>query len=85
MTTSTRYCPSCLAGDGSAIQQRHSGPWQLAWRLAANFACLEHRFLPAHHLSRLRAAGPEDPRQLTRSDGGAARRSPSPRPVPQRQ
>ncbi|MEV4874232.1 TniQ family protein [Streptomyces syringium] len=43
LTTSTRYCPSCLAGDGSAIQQRHGGPWKLAWRMAANFACLEHR------------------------------------------
>ncbi|MCG7526923.1 TniQ family protein [Streptomyces sp. OfavH-34-F] len=43
LTTSTRYCPSCLAGDSSAIQQRHGGPWQLAWRMAANFACLEHR------------------------------------------
>ncbi len=43
LTTSTRYCPSCLAGDGSAIQQRHGGSWKLAWRMAANFACLEHR------------------------------------------
>ncbi|MCZ0984386.1 TniQ family protein [Streptomyces diastatochromogenes] len=43
LTTSTRYCPSCLAGDSSAIQQRHGGPWKLAWRMAANFACLEHR------------------------------------------
>ncbi|MGW0294156.1 TniQ family protein [Streptomyces tuirus] len=43
LTTSTRYCPSCLAGDGSAIQQRHGGPWKLAWRMAANFACMEHR------------------------------------------
>ncbi|MYT19820.1 hypothetical protein GTW69_05870 [Streptomyces sp. SID7760] len=43
LTTSTRYCPSCLAGDGSAIHQRHGGPWKLAWRLAATFACTEHR------------------------------------------
>lgn len=43
LTTSTRYCPSCLAGDGSVIHQRHGGPWKLAWRMAANFACLEHR------------------------------------------
>ncbi|WP_434600060.1 TniQ family protein [Streptomyces sp. A5-4] len=43
LTTSTRYCPACLAGNGSAIQQRHGGPWKLAWRMAANFACLEHR------------------------------------------
>ncbi|CAM5649229.1 TniQ family protein [Streptomyces griseomycini] len=43
LTTSTRYCPSCLSGDGSAIQQRHGGPWKPAWRMAADFACLEHR------------------------------------------
>lgn len=43
LTTSTRYCPSCLAGDGSVIQQRHGGPWKTEWRMAANFACLEHR------------------------------------------
>ncbi|WP_411138439.1 TniQ family protein [Streptomyces sp. C10] len=43
LTTSTRYCPSCLAGNGSAIQQRHGGPWKTEWRMAANFACLQHR------------------------------------------
>ncbi|MFD5728454.1 TniQ family protein [Streptomyces sp. NPDC058368] len=42
LTTSTRYCPECLAGDGSPIQQRHGGPWQSQWRMATNFACLEH-------------------------------------------
>lgn len=25
----SRYCPDCLAGDGSAIQQRHGGGWNL--------------------------------------------------------
>ncbi|MFI5987785.1 TniQ family protein, partial [Streptomyces sp. NPDC051555] len=28
LSTFTRYCPQCLAGDGSAIQQRHGGPWK---------------------------------------------------------
>lgn len=43
LTTSTRYCPSCLAGDGSEIQQRHGGPWKTEWRLAMNFACPRHQ------------------------------------------
>ncbi|MEI7033599.1 TniQ family protein [Streptomyces pratensis] len=42
LTTSTRYCPECLAGDGSPIQQRHGGPWQSQWRMATTFACLKH-------------------------------------------
>ncbi|WP_439678215.1 TniQ family protein [Embleya sp. MST-111070] len=42
-TNFTRYCPRCLAGDGSAIQQRHGGPWKIRWRLPVVFACPEHR------------------------------------------
>ncbi|MFG2845364.1 TniQ family protein [Kitasatospora sp. NPDC048296] len=38
----SRYCPECLAGDGSRIQQLHGGPWKLSWRLPVIFACLEH-------------------------------------------
>src|SRR5579864_5504792 len=30
---STRYCPQCLAGDGSAIQNNLGGPWRKSWRL----------------------------------------------------
>jgi len=40
---STRYCPLCLAGDGSEIQRRHGGAWKTQWRLGAVFVCLEHR------------------------------------------
>lgn len=29
----TRYCPRCLAGDGSTIQNRHGGPWKRQWHL----------------------------------------------------
>ena len=36
------YCPRCLAGDRSPIQERHGGAWQWRWRLATSFACLEH-------------------------------------------
>ncbi|GGZ58027.1 hypothetical protein GCM10010387_59870 [Streptomyces inusitatus] len=45
---STRYCPHCLAGDGSEIQQRHGGPWQRLWRLPVVFACLKHRCFLRH-------------------------------------
>lgn len=38
----TRYCPSCLAGDGSTIQNRHGGPWKRQWHLPIVFACLDH-------------------------------------------
>ncbi|MFD5082547.1 TniQ family protein [Kitasatospora sp. NPDC058406] len=41
----SRYCPRCLAGDGSAIQAEHGGPWKRQWRLGITFACLEHGVL----------------------------------------
>ncbi|MFD0502478.1 TniQ family protein [Streptomyces chiangmaiensis] len=41
-TKFTRYCPHCLAGNGSAIQQRHGGPWKIRWLLPISFLCLEH-------------------------------------------
>lgn len=43
LAPATRYCPECLAGDGSAIQQTLGGPWLRAWHLPVIFAC------PAHH------------------------------------
>ncbi|MGA5704554.1 TniQ family protein [Peterkaempfera bronchialis] len=44
--TTARYCPPCLAGDGSPAQARHGGSWQRAWRLPVFYACLRHqRFL----------------------------------------
>jgi hypothetical protein len=46
---STRYCPGCLAGDGSLIQRRHGGAWSKLWRLPVVFACPLHRRL-LHHL-----------------------------------
>ena len=42
-TAATRYCPQCLAGDGSPIQDQYGGPWRKTWRLPVVFAC------PAHH------------------------------------
>ena len=44
----TRYCPDCLAGDGSLIQQRHGGAWSKMWRLPVVFACPTHRRLLRH-------------------------------------
>ena len=47
-TTFSRYCPQCLAGDGSAIQDAHGGAWKRSWRLPVVFACEAHSRLLAH-------------------------------------
>lgn len=44
----SRYCPECLAGDGSTIQQRYGGAWNLLWRLPVVFACPTHQRLLEH-------------------------------------
>jgi TniQ len=44
----TRYCPDCLAGDGSAVQQSFGGPWLKAWHLPVVFACPAHQRLLEH-------------------------------------
>ncbi|GGV90217.1 TniQ family protein [Streptomyces sp. NBC_00012] len=41
----TRYCPDCLTGDGSPIQNQLGGPWKRHWRLPTVFACPHHRAL----------------------------------------
>ena len=38
-----RFCPGCLAGDGSPIQQQYGGPWKKTWQLPVAFACPVHR------------------------------------------
>src|SRR5260370_10299107 len=43
-----RYCPDCLAGDGSPIQESFGGPWLKAWHLPVVFACPAHRRLLEH-------------------------------------
>jgi hypothetical protein len=43
LQTSSRYCPQCLTGDGTAIQNLHGGPWRRTWRLSVAFACPRHR------------------------------------------
>jgi TniQ len=44
----TRYCPQCLAGNGSAIQEAFGGPWLKAWHLPVVFACPVHKRLLEH-------------------------------------
>lgn len=44
----TRFCPECLAGDGSAVQESFGGPWLKAWHLPVVFACPAHRQLLQH-------------------------------------
>jgi hypothetical protein len=46
--TTARYCPRCLAGDGSDIQNTHGGPWQILWRLPVVFACPLHKVFLEH-------------------------------------
>ncbi|MBW8797219.1 MAG: TniQ family protein, partial [Streptomyces sp.] len=40
---SPRFCPSCLAGDGTVAQQLHGGPWLKLWHLPIVFVCIKHR------------------------------------------
>jgi hypothetical protein len=44
----SRYCPHCLTGNGSLIQQHHGGGWNKLWRLPIVFACPTHQRLLAH-------------------------------------
>lgn len=43
-----RYCPQCLAGDGSPVQEQHGGPWKRAWHLPVSFACPDHQVFLRH-------------------------------------
>lgn len=42
-----RHCPTCLAGDSSAIQNAYGGAWRRIWRLPIAFACIEHELFLA--------------------------------------
>jgi hypothetical protein len=63
LAPATRYCPECLAGDGSAIQESFGGPWLKAWHLPVVFACpvhqrlLEHRCPESGHTVHARPGG----------------------------
>ncbi|AYV26217.1 hypothetical protein EES41_05740 [Streptomyces sp. ADI95-16] len=38
----SRYCPHCLRGNGSPVQEAFGGAWQLRWHLPVVFACTQH-------------------------------------------
>lgn len=40
----SRYCPDCLAGDDSPVQQQYGGPWKKTWQLPVAFACTRHHW-----------------------------------------
>lgn len=44
----TRFCPDCLAGDGTPIQDAFGGTWRRVWHLPVVFACPEHQRLLEH-------------------------------------
>jgi hypothetical protein len=41
-TAASRWCPQCLAGDGSSLQAELGGPWRKHWHLPVAFICPEH-------------------------------------------
>jgi hypothetical protein len=43
-----RYCPRCLAGDGSRTQTELGGCWKSIWLLPITYACLEHQIMLQH-------------------------------------
>ncbi|MEY9839504.1 TniQ family protein [Streptacidiphilus sp. EB103A] len=48
LITYSRFCPHCLIGDGSPVQNRFGGSWRRQWRLAVSFACMEHNVFLRH-------------------------------------
>ncbi|MGW0633949.1 TniQ family protein [Streptomyces sp. NPDC002758] len=45
---SGRYCPDCLRGAGTAVEEALGEAWQLVWHLPVIFACVQHRRLLEH-------------------------------------
>jgi hypothetical protein len=60
---STRYCPECLAGDGSEIQCLLGGAWRRLWRIPAVFACLRHGCLLESHCPGCRERAQTSPQE----------------------
>ncbi|GAB1339832.1 hypothetical protein ACE1SV_64220 [Streptomyces sp. E-15] len=85
--TTVRYCPHCLAGDGSPIQQEYGGPWNVLWRLPDVFACTRHRCFLEHLCPICRQPIVEGdlsqliPRGTIAGLHPAQCRAPSPRPI----
>ncbi len=66
---SLRYCPGCLAGDGSPIQQRYGGPWKKIWHLPISFACPEHHMFLKEGCPRPHPPDPGIWRLITHTSG----------------
>lgn len=43
-----RYCPQCLAGDGSPVQREFGGAWKKEWHLGVIFTCPQHQCFLQH-------------------------------------
>lgn len=54
----SRYCPQCLSGDGSPIQDKFGGAWKLGWRMPVTFACTQHRSILSHRCPSCGATAP---------------------------
>jgi len=61
-----RYCPQCLAGDGSPIQLQYGGPWKKIWHLPISFACTGHRVFLRQDCPRTHPPQPETWRLIAR-------------------
>ena len=48
LTDRRQYCPDCLRGDGTPIEQQYGGPWRRNWHLPVVFACLRHQRVLLH-------------------------------------
>ncbi|MFJ9032048.1 TniQ family protein [Streptomyces sp. NPDC102274] len=47
-----RYCPECLAGDGSPVQQQYGGTWKKIRHLPIAFICPTHEVFLKHGCQR---------------------------------
>lgn len=65
LSSSSRYCPECLRGDGHPVERAFGGPWQLLWHLPVIFACTRHHRLLEHLCPECdRPVNPSDRRRL---------------------
>ena len=64
LATSPRYCPDCLAGDGSPVQRQYGGPWKMTWHLPIAFACPQHHRFLREGCPRPHPASPGAPRLI---------------------
>jgi len=57
----TRYCPECLAGDGSPVQESFGGPWLISLAPARHLRLPRAPAAPGAPLPRMRPARPRRP------------------------